>query len=488
VSLKPEQPVHVWKESRDGWKRPADVAIIVRKISALSPSPTTPSSPVPVASTDSSSAGRPTPAPASSPSRLRVSLSGPKQTPGSSGSGPQVSKPGSAASGPPKPLPPSSSGFNAAPLSMPVPGPKVVPPIRSGSRPRAVPPPIPGSGHRPRSSVSGSGQELSSVVGSGLDLAQQRISDSKGYAGGNWPSLSLDLPHPTPAGLSAPGATAVTGLAPPAGIVPSAGPLFGNLASLPPAPLTLPRAESGLSKLTRLAGLAHRHRHIKYVIAASVVLVPVILLILLSWRAPSGKAATLSLERAAPVPELFPVSGEGETPPQDKNTVGRGAGHRGRRAGRIASRRSASGHSAGVLGRLAVAGEAPFEAPSGGRERAAPVVASGQSRPSRPGPSGGEGRGISQTQISEVVRNKENQSGLRTCYERALKRDGRLRTGRLDITVSIGESGTVQRVQVHGPADFMIIEDCIKSAIRHWRFPANAEEYATSFPLILQGG
>jgi outer membrane biosynthesis protein TonB len=63
-----------------------------------------------------------------------------------------------------------------------------------------------------------------------------------------------------------------------------------------------------------------------------------------------------------------------------------------------------------------------------------------------------------------------------------------LRTGRLDITVSIGESGTVQRVQVHGPADFMIIEDCIKSAIRHWRFPANAEEYATSFPLILQGG
>jgi hypothetical protein len=54
--------------------------------------------------------------------------------------------------------------------------------------------------------------------------------------------------------------------------------------------------------------------------------------------------------------------------------------------------------------------------------------------------------------------------------------------------VSIGPMGTVQRVQVHGTADFMIIETCLKEAIRHWRFPANNEEYATSFPLILQGG
>jgi outer membrane biosynthesis protein TonB len=90
-------------------------------------------------------------------------------------------------------------------------------------------------------------------------------------------------------------------------------------------------------------------------------------------------------------------------------------------------------------------------------------------------------------QIAEVVRNKEHQNGLKTCYERAAKRDGRLRTGRLDITVSVGASGTVQRVQVHGPADFLIIDDCIKDAIRHWRFPASTEEYGTSFPLILQG-
>ena len=97
-------------------------------------------------------------------------------------------------------------------------------------------------------------------------------------------------------------------------------------------------------------------------------------------------------------------------------------------------------------------------------------------------------REVSQSQLGEFVRSKENQAGIRTCYERALKRDSRLRTGRLDITVSVGASGIVQNVQVHGPSDFLIIQDCIKNAVRHWHFPANVDEYGTSFPLIMQGG
>ncbi len=100
----------------------------------------------------------------------------------------------------------------------------------------------------------------------------------------------------------------------------------------------------------------------------------------------------------------------------------------------------------------------------------------------------GAAREVSQSQLGEFVRSKENQAGIKTCYERALKRDSRLRTGRLDITVSVGATGVVQNVQVHGPSDFLIIQDCIKSAIRHWHFPANMEEYATSFPFIMQGG
>jgi outer membrane biosynthesis protein TonB len=133
-------------------------------------------------------------------------------------------------------------------------------------------------------------------------------------------------------------------------------------------------------------------------------------------------------------------------------------------------------------------GNDPFEGPyasSRTPERPVPVQLPGQARGARPP---GLVKEISQSQIAAVVHSKENQAGVKTCYERALRRDGRLRTGRLDITVSIGEGGTVQRVQVHGPSDFLIIDSCLKTAIRHWHFPANAEDYATSFPLILQGG
>jgi outer membrane biosynthesis protein TonB len=132
--------------------------------------------------------------------------------------------------------------------------------------------------------------------------------------------------------------------------------------------------------------------------------------------------------------------------------------------------------------------EDPFSPPAGMMRSAEKPIPLAAIQGKRATAGASEPRAISQAQISEVVRKKENQAGLKTCYERALKRDGRLRTGRLDITVSIGPMGTVQRVQVHGSADFMVIDKCLKEAIRHWRFPGNSEEYATSFPLILQGG
>jgi hypothetical protein len=33
-----------------------------------------------------------------------------------------------------------------------------------------------------------------------------------------------------------------------------------------------------------------------------------------------------------------------------------------------------------------------------------------------------------------------------------------------------------------------MVEPCIKNAVKHWAFPPNSEEYATNFPLIMQGG
>jgi outer membrane biosynthesis protein TonB len=267
---------------------------------------------------------------------------------------------------------------------------------------------------------------------------------------------------------------------------PSATPLYGTL---PPTPLHLPQAEAAPSGLARLAALFQRHGHLKYVVAAMFLVNLVILVIVLSWRGEGAKPVPSVHERAARAPEVPSVEPVEETPPREDTTIEPEAGHRGRTA-RVAPKRRAAVRPAVRSGKAAVAGEDPFEGPNPSSRRAerpiVPVEAD-QSRRSRSGPAGAEVKTVSQLQIAEVVRNKEHQNGLKTCYERAAKRDGRLRSGRLDITVSVGVSGTVQRVQVHGPADFLIIDDCIKDAIRHWRFPASTEEYGTSFPLILQG-
>jgi hypothetical protein len=66
--------------------------------------------------------------------------------------------------------------------------------------------------------------------------------------------------------------------------------------------------------------------------------------------------------------------------------------------------------------------------------------------------------------------------------------DDRLTSGRMDVTVSISASGTVDRVVVNAPANFVLVEPCIKMAVKRWKFPPSSEDYGTNFPLILQGG
>jgi outer membrane biosynthesis protein TonB len=241
------------------------------------------------------------------------------------------------------------------------------------------------------------------------------------------------------------------------------------------------------SDLSRLTALFRRHQHLKYVVASAVLVALVIVVILFSWRSDNRKTAAAAATQEPKVEVAATVDeGEPAQPEESESPTTRNVGHRARSASRGPGKRSASARAGSPARKATAVGDDPFEEASANtRERAAPVEAP-SARRGRPGAAGGGS--ISQSQISEVVRNRDNQTGLKTCYERALKRDGRLRTGRLDITVSIGESGTVQSVQVHGSADFMLIEGCIKNAIRHWRFPSNGEEYATSFPLILQGG
>jgi outer membrane biosynthesis protein TonB len=289
-----------------------------------------------------------------------------------------------------------------------------------------------------------------------------------------------------PDGMSAEGAMALPTPAP------LSGPLFANVADMPVKSL-VGHAEMGLSKLTGLAGLVNKHQHLKYVAAAGVLVVLVIVVALLSLRGGDGgkdvdkvaeieKKARAAALAANPIPFAPEQPSADPTPTNPVMDVSKAHAPQAHANNKKVSKPAAPSPS----GKPAPA-ENPLEPPAGmmrSTEKPIPLAAIQGKRV----PAANEPKPIPREAIADVIRRKENQAGLKTCYERALKRDGRLRAGRLDITVSIGPMGSVQKVQVHGSADFMIIEGCLKEAIRHWRFPSNSEEYATSFPLILQGG
>jgi predicted Zn finger-like uncharacterized protein len=86
-----------------------------------------------------------------------------------------------------------------------------------------------------------------------------------------------------------------------------------------------------------------------------------------------------------------------------------------------------------------------------------------------------------------VFKQQDHHTAIKSCYERALKRDERLKLARLDISVNVGETGSVKKVRVDAPPEFNGVSTCIREAVRRWRFPANTEEYEASFPLILHG-
>jgi predicted Zn finger-like uncharacterized protein len=86
-----------------------------------------------------------------------------------------------------------------------------------------------------------------------------------------------------------------------------------------------------------------------------------------------------------------------------------------------------------------------------------------------------------------VFKQQDHHTAIKSCYERALKRDERLKLARLDISVNVGETGSVKRVRVDAPPEFNGVSSCIREAVRRWRFPSNSQEYEASFPLILHG-
>jgi hypothetical protein len=111
-----------------------------------------------------------------------------------------------------------------------------------------------------------------------------------------------------------------------------------------------------------------------------------------------------------------------------------------------------------------------------GAPREAPVLDRGR---------GGGGGQVSQQAIMAVV--TQNRRSLNLCYDRVLKHDSSLKSGRVVTHVKIGISGSVTGVSVPDPQySGSEIGQCIAQTIKHWHFPSADAEYETEFPIILQ--
>jgi len=242
--------------------------------------------------------------------------------------------------------------------------------------------------------------------------------------------------------------------------------IFPDLVT-PPGATAFPSpvfADSGAPKVSARPG-------VKYVAGAGLIVALVILIVMVTLRMDSRKVPDIEPVPAAPTePAVVEPPKPAAVEPAKPEP-----------AATAQNVRSGGKRGAGKSTRHVDVAPAPVHQPE-------PKQPSKPPEPHRPNPFDEAKATVSQSQISAVVRSKTNQAGLKTCYERALKMDNRLTSGRIDVTVSIGTSGIVQRVVINAPASFILVEPCIKSAVKRWVFPPSSEEYATNFPLIMQGG
>jgi hypothetical protein len=121
----------------------------------------------------------------------------------------------------------------------------------------------------------------------------------------------------------------------------------------------------------------------------------------------------------------------------------------------------------------------PIAAPTA----APPPAARPAPRPARRPRARRSGGSPGDADIVAVIR--RNQTGVRMCYERALKRDPRLSV-RLDVRVNVSAAGVVERVSLDGLPDGVPLSNCIRNVIKTWQFPGAPAAYDTAFPLRLE--
>lgn len=469
ADAKATDEIYVWKEDFDSWKEPKDVPALMSEVRALRMRTSSPPAPPPL---------RAAPPPLAKP----VSTSGPVATakaPAAAASGARPSKSVSL------PAPTSASGAaSKSAVSLPAPA--------SASLP------APTSGARASASLATFGETEHTEIAP-MDLFMGANADGTAEPAGAAASVPAASLGPAAPASPSPLASIFDGTS--SFSLPNARPVLGTSpgGAVPGAPM--PRAESGLSRLTGLPGFVSRNPAVKFITAGAVVvalLVAVVAVMVMRPGQPDASAPTPAKTNTAAVAADDPEQrARQEAEQRFKASVGstesvatvRGDRPEPRRGKAAEPKQRPTTTPAIAPPPVNPVDPAPIAPPpptsgrlAGGERRVAPLV-SDQARQTAAAAAAGPSEGM----ITAVVKRKENQDALRSCYERALKRDDRLRSGRIDVTASVGRSGTVKTVHLSAPPEFSTMESCIRSAVRRWHFPANADEYAINFPLILQG-
>jgi predicted Zn finger-like uncharacterized protein len=97
------------------------------------------------------------------------------------------------------------------------------------------------------------------------------------------------------------------------------------------------------------------------------------------------------------------------------------------------------------------------------------------------------GPALTPTQLSKVV--QDNKVQLQRCYETALRAAGGKQEGAIKVTVSVtvGTSGSTKLATTDG-AGLGNMNECIRGAVKRWRFPQSGGESEFQFPLVFQPG
>jgi predicted Zn finger-like uncharacterized protein len=446
AAMKSGDEVYVWKEDFDAWKEPSQVPGLTAEVSAAKAPAPPPRAPLP-------------PPPA-------------------------------------RPAPPRAAGGSSGRAALPAPtrGPAPRPAASIGSGPgRAVAARAPAPDSLEETFQSG---ERTAVAPLDAGLLAQDLPAAPAPAGRVLPfPSSSPAPVARPAAMNGAPASPSSPLlddlflqTPPAAPVAAAASAPSPFFPVPSAPVPVAPAQSGLSRLTGLPGFWSRHSGIKFVaLGVAVVLLVGVAAFVLMARPGETKVAAAPAPPAPTAPAGDPEKQAREEAEQRfKATVG-GAAPAVATVARPEPRREPR-----RVARAAPTSSPPPVAPPPSVEPSAfssgGALAGGERAvktyvPQRAHAEAAATQEVSQQQMAAVVR--KNQSGIQTCYERALKRDDKLR-GRIEVTTSIGASGMVRKVDLRAPAELTPIKACIETTIRRWAFPASREPYDFAFPLILE--